>query len=92
MLTPCIVVLGGGKRVFPDGVRRECLDHVPILGERHLARVLREYAAYFNRGRPHQGLDQALPEPDPEERPNPLGPIRAVPVLGGRHHTYQRAA
>ncbi len=77
---------------FLGSVRRECLDHLLILGERHLRRVLREYAAYFNRARPHQGLGQALPEPPQGERPNPPGPIRAAPVLGGLHHTYQRAA
>ena len=76
---------------FLGSVRRECLDHLLILGERHLARVLREYVAYFNRDRPHQGLDHALPEP-PAERASPTGPIRALPVLGGLHHTYRRAA
>ena len=40
---------------FLESVRRECLDHVLILGERHLRRVLREYVAYFNQERPHQG-------------------------------------
>jgi transposase InsO family protein len=76
---------------FLGSVRRECLDHLLILGERHLARVLREYTASFNRDRPHQGRDHALPEP-PAERASPTGPIRALPVLGGLHHTYQRAA
>lgn len=46
---------------FLGSVRRECLDHVIILGERHLLRVLREYVAYFNELRPHQGLAQAVP-------------------------------
>jgi len=77
---------------FLGSVRRECLDHVLVLGERHLARVLREYVAYFNRARPHQGLGQALPEPPAPGSRGPDGPIRAVPVLGGLHHTYQRAA
>jgi len=77
---------------FLGSVRRECLDHVLVLGERHLARVLREYVAYFNRARPHQGLGQALPEPSPREMTSRMGPLRAVPVLGGLHHTYQRAA
>jgi transposase InsO family protein len=76
---------------FLGSVRRECLDHLLILGERHLARVLREYVAYFNRDRPQQGLAHARPEP-PAERASPTGPIRALPVLGGLHHTYQRAA
>ena len=77
---------------FLGSVRRECLDHLPILGERHLARVLREYVTFFNRARPHQGLGQALPEPSPREMASRAGPIRALPVLGGLHHTYQRAA
>src|SRR3954454_19279226 len=77
---------------FLGSVRRECLDHVLVLGERHLARVLREYVASFNRTRPHQGLGQALPEPSPGKTRSGEGPIRAVPVLGGLHHTYQRAA
>jgi len=39
-------------------IRRECLDHILILSEEHLRRVLKEYAAYFNRSRPHQGIQQ----------------------------------
>ena len=77
---------------FLGSARRECLDHVLVLGERHLARVLREYVAYFNRARPHQGLGQAIPEPPPGEEAGRAGPIRAVSVLGGLHHTYQRTA
>ena len=77
---------------FLGSVRRECLDHLLVLGERHLAHVLREYVAYFNRDRPHQGLAQALPEPSPWANGGCTGPIRAVPVLGGLHYTYQRAA
>lgn len=77
---------------FLGSVRRECLDHLFILGERQLRRVLREYVAYFNRARPHQGLDQATPEPSPGEEGRPAGPIRSVPVLGGLHHMYERAA
>ncbi len=74
---------------FLGSVRRECLDHLLVLGERQLSRLLREYVAYFNRARPHQGLGHALPEPSPRSDD---GSIRAVPVLGGLHHTYQRAA
>jgi hypothetical protein len=72
-------------------VRRECTDHLLILGERHLSRVLREYVAYFNRERPHQGLGQATPVPAPAARGNRAGPVRVRPVLGGLHHTYRRA-
>lgn len=61
-------------------------------GERQLARVLREYVAYVNRDRPHQDLAQATPGPSPNMTGHGAEQIRAVPVLGGLHHTYQRAA
>jgi len=77
---------------FLGSVRRACLNHVLIRGERQRSRVLREYVAYCNRARPHQGLKQALPAPSPGEPVRRAGPIRAVPVLGGIHHTHQRAA
>jgi putative transposase len=78
---------------FLGSLRRECLNHVIILNERHLWRVLRAYVDYFNGARPHQGIEQ--------QRPNSVaargaaqgtGHIMAVPVLGGLHHDYQRAA
>jgi len=47
---------------FLGSVRRECLDHLLILSEKQLHRVLRAYVAYFNRVRPHQGLHQQVPE------------------------------
>ncbi len=79
---------------FLGSVRRECLDHVLVLDEAHLRRVLREYAAYFNAARPHQGLRQRVPDTAAAGtiRPAGRGPVRAVPVLGGLHHTYRRAA
>ena len=79
---------------FLGSVRRECLDHVLVLGEGHLRRVLREYVAYFNTARPHQGVLQPIPDPAAVHalRPEDGGPVRAVPVLGGLHHTYLRAA
>jgi transposase InsO family protein len=78
---------------FLGSVRRECLDHILILGERHLHQVLCDYTRYFNQARPHQGLQQAIPEPSPgPQAGHPLGTIRAVPILGGLHHDYQRAA
>ena len=75
-------------------VRRECLDHVLILSEAHLRSVLTEYVTYFNRSRPHQGINQHVPE---HEEPSggvarTNGTIVAFPVLGGLHHQYRRVA
>ena len=79
---------------FLGNVRRECLDHLLILGEAHLRRILREYVAYYNTARPHRGRQQRIPAPTQVSapRPAPGGTVRAVPVLGGLHHTYQRVA
>ena len=79
---------------FLGSVRRECLDHIIILGEAHLRRVLREYARYFNRDRPHQGLVQRLPEVREVEtsRVGQRGTVCVIPILGGLHHAYTRAA
>ncbi len=79
---------------FLGSVRRECLDHVLVLGEAHLRRILREYVAYFNTARPHQGLRQRVP--DGREGcvsgTTLPGSVRAVPILGGLHHAYEPAA
>ncbi len=79
---------------FLGSVRRECLDHILILGEAHLRRVLRAYVGYFNSARPHQGIGQAIPVgPAEVERIHAgAGRIVAFPVLGGLHHDYRRAA
>jgi transposase InsO family protein len=80
---------------FLESVRRECLDHLFILGDRHLEQVLTEYTGYFNRERPHQGLGQALPEPaDSAASEDDSVPLRvqSTPILGGLHHAYYRAA
>jgi len=79
---------------FLGSVRRECLDHVLILGEAHLRRVLREYTTYFNGARPHQGIAQRVPHPDAVSALPLRGATRTtrVPVLGGLHHDYRRAA
>jgi putative transposase len=78
---------------FLGSLRRECLDHVIILNERHLWRVLREYVAYFNGARPHQGIGQRQPDNVWALVPAPgAGHITAEPVLGGVHDDYRRAA
>jgi len=81
-----------GER-FLGSVRRECLDHVLVLGEGQLRRVLREYVAYFNTARPHQGIGQTIPSaPAPAPPAQRSAPLVALPVLGGLHHDYRRAA
>jgi len=79
---------------FLGSVRRECLDHVLVLSEAHLRRVLGAYVAYFNRARPHQGIGQAIPAGSTPVAPQGVGTGRivALPILGGLHHDYRRAA
>ena len=72
-------------------IRRECLDHVIILSEAHLGRVLRAYLAYYNATRPHQSLDNNSPHPRVVAR-QPCSRIIAIPQVGGLHHRYQRVA
>jgi transposase InsO family protein len=79
---------------FLGSARREGLDQLPVLSEAHLRRALREYVAYFNRARPHQGIGQAIPARASPVEPQGVGTGRivALPVLGGLHHDYRRAA
>ena len=79
---------------FLGSVRRECLDHLLILRERQLQRVLGAYIQYFNRARPHQGIRQQIPEPHvgPVPPDHEDGKIISFPVLGGLHHDYCRSA
>ena len=72
-------------------VRRDCLDHVIVLGENHLRRVMREYIAYYHNDRTHLSLDKDCPIHRPVEPPE-NGPIREMPILGGLHHRYTRKA
>jgi putative transposase len=72
-------------------IRRECLDHVIILSEAHLCRVLHAYLAYYNSARPHQSLANNSPHPRVVQPPSG-GRIIAIPQVDGLHHRYQRAA
>jgi len=78
---------------FLGSVRRECLDHIVILGERHLRNVLEEYCfAYFNGARPHQGIAQRVPVSTSDDSSRGRGATTDTPVLGGLHHDYRWAA
>ena len=72
-------------------IRRECLDHILVISEAHLRRVLREYFAYYHDSRPHQSLNGNAPRPREIEPPS-QGRIVAEPRVGGLHHRYRRAA
>ena len=77
---------------YVGSVRREALDHVIVLGERHMMYVLSEYAGYFNTMRPHQGLDQRVPISTLRQTCSNAREVVAIPVLGGLHHDYRTAA
>ena len=72
-------------------LRRECLDHVIVLGEQHLQRILRKYLEYYRGSRTHLALDKDAPEPRARES-NDGGKVIAFPMVGGLHHRYTRRA
>ena len=72
-------------------IRRECLDHVVVLHERHLRRLLTRYCQYYHHWRTHRALAMDSPVPRPVQWPE-VGPIKEVPEVGGLHHHYERRA
>jgi putative transposase len=70
-------------------IRRECLDHVIILGERHLRCILRSYFGYYHRSRTHLALSKDAPEPRATQPPD-LGAVIEIAEVGGLHHRYER--
>jgi transposase InsO family protein len=68
-------------------IRRECLDHILVLGERHLRHVLRSYTEYYNVARTHLSLVKETPVP---RAVHAAGRIVPLPILGGLHHHYVR--
>jgi transposase InsO family protein len=72
-------------------IRRECLDNVIVLNERHLRRILSDYFVYYHESRAHLGLDRNAPVPRRVEPPSE-GKVVAIPQVGGLHHRYCRAA
>jgi transposase InsO family protein len=68
-------------------IRRECVDHIVVLGETHLRRVLKSYARYYNETRTHRSLDKDAPISRPVQR---AGSIISHALLGGLHHHYVR--
>jgi putative transposase len=72
-------------------IRRECLDHVIVFNEASLRRTLTSFMAYYHDSRTHLGLGKDTPEPRTVQPPE-LGPVVAIPQLGGLHHRYERRA
>jgi transposase InsO family protein len=72
-------------------VRRECLDHVIIVSQAHLRRVLSAYLAYYHRARTHLSLGKDAPVPRRIQTPTE-GRVVVFSEVGGLHHRYQRRA
>jgi transposase InsO family protein len=77
----------GHAERFIGSIRRESLDHLVVFDEAHLRRVLRNYASYYNQVRTHLSLGKNAPD---FRRPQKIGRIAAIPILGGLHHQYVR--
>ena len=72
-------------------IRRECLDHVIVVNERHLNKLMRAYFNYYHTARTHLALDKQSPQPRPVASPD-QGRVIAFSHVGGLHHEYRRAA
>jgi transposase InsO family protein len=72
-------------------IRRECLDHVIVVNERHLKRILTAYFRYYHCWRTHQALEMDCPE-SREVHPADCGRVVEIPEIGGLHHHYERVS
>jgi putative transposase len=72
-------------------IRRECLNHVIVINEAHLRRLLTAYRRYYHGSRTHLGLPKDTPDHQPVSDAS-TGPIVAIPEVGGLHHRYERCA
>ena len=72
-------------------IRRECLDHVVVVNETGLVRILSRYLAYYHHSRTHLALAKDSPHPRPIAPPT-VGPVIAIPAVGGLHYHYDRLA
>ena len=86
-ITPASPWQNGFVERLIGSIRRECLDHIVILGEAHLRRILNSYADYYNDVRTHRSLRKDAPVSRPLQL---TGTIRSHPILGGLHHHYVR--
>jgi putative transposase len=72
-------------------LRRECLDHVVVLSESHLRRIMRRYLNYYHGARTHLALEKDAPEHRSVQMPEE-GKVIEIPEVGGLHHRYERRA
>ena len=72
-------------------IRHDCLDHLIVLNEAHLRRILTSYLTYYHESRAHLSLECNAPIPRRVEHPSE-GKVIAIPQVGGLHHRYRRAA
>src|SRR5215469_11294956 len=72
-------------------IRRDCLDHVIVLGEGHARKILKSHREYYHRSRTHLALGKDAPEPRTVQPPE-LGGVVELPEVGGLHHRYERRA
>ena len=82
-----IRAMGIRDRPVIGSIRRECLDHIVVVGERHLRHVLASYQKYYNEVRTHLSLQKDAPVRRDVCR---TGRVRSSPILGGLHHQYVR--
>ena len=69
-------------------IRRECLDHVIVLNEKHLKRILKDYFDYYHNDRTHLGLEKKTPIERSIQRKSAVGKLIELPRVGGLHHRY----
>src|ERR1700726_1201145 len=84
-ITPASPWQNGFAERLIGSIRRECVDHVIVLGEAHLGRILKSYADYYNSVRTHRSLNKDAPVTRQIQR---IGSIKWYPILGGLHHHY----
>ncbi len=78
----------GTAERFVGSVRRELLDHVVVLSEEHLRRLLEEYVEYYNTERVHTSIGDAPAGRTTEARPSKRAQVAGLPRVGGLHHRY----
>ena len=72
-------------------IRRECLDHVVVVNEQHMRRILRSYFSYYHRTRTHLSVEKDAPDTRAAQLPA-IGSVVEIPEVGGLHHRYERRA